>query len=151
MGAMKYVSSAVLFVTISSLTGSFLWSEGNSSSPPTTEPSPEAIVYYFHGHQRCWTCKRIEELSRLALEEGFSDELEKGRLQWQVVNIEEDGNDHFMKDYNLFSRALIVQKVQDGKNADWKNLQRIWELVNDEEDFVKYIQDEVRSMLGGVQ
>jgi hypothetical protein len=173
MSLMRYLAFVVLFMAITSLTIPVLLSEGNQSktSPvieesektsekvttdregnpiktPAIEPSVDAIVYYFHGYQRCWTCRRIEELARLALEQGFSDELEDGRLQWQVVNIEADDNEHFVNDYSLYSRALVVQRIQEGKNADWKNLQRIWELVGNEEEFVKYVQGEVSSMLG---
>ncbi len=173
MSLMRCLSFVILFMAITSLTIPVLLSEGNQSksSPvieesektsdkvttdregnsiktPGTEPSPDAIVYYFHGYQRCWTCRRIEELARAALEQGLSDELETGRLQLRVVNIEADGNEHFVNDYRLFSRALVVQRIQEGKNADWKNLQRVWELVGNEEEFVNYVQDEVRSMLG---
>lgn len=173
---MRYLAFVILFMAITSLTIPVLLSEGNQSKSyppieesektsektttdregnptqtPVTEPALDAIVYYFHGYQRCWTCRRIEELAHFALEQRFSNELKNGRLQWQVVNIEADDNEHFVNDYSLFSRALVVQRIQEGKNADWKNLQRIWELVGNEEEFVKYVQDEVRSVLGEVQ
>jgi hypothetical protein len=143
MSVMRYVSTVVVFMAITSLTSPVLLGEGKPS-----EPSPEVIVYYFHGYQRCWTCRRVEELAHLALVERFSDELETGRLQWQVVNIEAEGYEHFISDFNLVARALVVRRVQERKETDWKNLQRIWELVGDEEEFVKYVQDEVGSLLG---
>ena len=176
MSVKRFALSIVLFVAVTSLTSPVLLCEGNRSksapakeesvkssekvttgrevnptNAPVADSSPEAIVYYFHGYQRCWTCRRIEELAHFALQEGFPDDLENGRLQWQVVNMEAEGNDHFVDDYSLFSKALVVQKVREGKNAEWKNLQRIWELVRDEQDFVRYVQDEVSSLLGEVQ
>jgi hypothetical protein len=173
MYVMKYVPYVVLFAAIMSITNPVLWSEedqsklspvieeskktseettpyreGEASQIPAIELSSASVVYYFHGYQRCWTCKRIEELAHLALEEGFSDELETGQLQWKVVNIEADGNEHFVNDYSLYSKALVVQKVENGKNTDWKNLQRVWELVRDDKAFVKYVQDEDKSIMG---
>jgi len=145
----RLVSSVVLFIAIMSFTALSLRSEGSkpysgvdekSSEKAAQEmksggevdpaegltagSSPELIVYYFHGYQRCRTCRRIEELAHLALKEGFPDDLKTGRLQWQVVNIEADGNEHFVNDYSLFSRSLVVQKVEDGKKTDWNNLKK---------------------------
>jgi len=158
MSTRKIVPLVVLLIAIDCLAGHILHG-GRSLTDPTLErrgsteasESTRVLVYYFHGYVRCSTCRRIEMLAHLALQQEFSGELEDGRLQWQAVNIDEDPNAHFVDDYRLFSRALVVQTIRDGKKAEWKNLNRIWELIGDEMAFVKYVQDEVGSFLEGTQ
>jgi len=69
------------------------------NAPP--EVSQKVIVYYFHGDFRCATCRKFETFSDEALREAFSDELEDGRVKWQVVNVDKPGNKHFVTDYQL--------------------------------------------------
>ena len=113
-----------------------------------TQPSQKVVVYYFHGDFRCPTCRKFEAYSSETIRETFSDELEDGRLKWQVVNVDKPGNGHFVKDYQLHTRAIVIVKIQNGKQTQWKNLDRIWELVGDKAVFVKYIIDEVAMYLG---
>jgi len=119
------------------------------SAAPQASPasSPKVIAYYFHTTFRCPTCRRIESLSREALEQGFADALKDGRLQWQVVNVEDNANRHFIRDFRLFTKSLVLVRIKDGKQAEWKNLHRVWELVRRQEAFLRYVQDEVRAFL----
>ncbi len=116
---------------------------------PSSQPTDSKVVlYYFHGTARCQTCRKFESFSNEALREAFSDALKDGRLEWRIVNVDEPDNRHFISDYQLYSKSIVVVKIQDGKQIAWKNLNRIWELVRDKKAFVKYIQDEVRTYLG---
>ena len=63
---------------------------------------------------------------------------------WRVANFESEGNEHFAKDYQLYSQSLILSRRHDGKETEWKNLDEIWKLVGDREKFIAYVQDEVR-------
>ncbi len=108
----------------------------------------KVVVYYFYGMARCPTCRKFESFSSEAVREGFPKELSEGRLEWRMVNVEESGNEHFVSDYQLYSKSIVIVKIQDGKQTEWKNLKRIWELVSDKEAFVKYVQDEVKTYLG---
>jgi len=105
------------------------------------------VLYYFHGTARCPTCRKFESYSNEALQETFSDALKNGRLEWRVVNVEELSNEHFVSDYQLYSKSIVIVKIRDGKQVAWKNLNRIWELVRDKSAFVKYIQDEMSTYL----
>jgi hypothetical protein len=118
--------------------------EGN---PAQTKKPPKVIAYYFHTTFRCITCRTIEAFSRGAIEQGFTEALRDGRLEWRVINVEERENRHFIQDYRLFTKSLILVKVKDGKQAEWKNLSRVWELVRRKDAFLRYVQDEVRAYL----
>lgn len=111
--------------------------------------SYKVVVYYFHGTFRCPSCRRIEAFSEEAVRGGFSQALKNGRLEWHVVNVEEPGNTHFMRDYRLYTKSIVLVDMQDGKQTKWKNLRRVWELLGDKDAFMKYVQGEVQAYLEG--
>ena len=120
---------------------------GAKSSPRM--PDRTVVAYYFHGNFRCQTCRKIEALSREAVESGFPEDLKVGRLEWRVINVEEPGNEHFIQDYQLFSKSLVLVAKEGSKQTRWKNLQKVWTLVGDKEGFIQYVQDEIRAYLRG--
>ncbi len=101
------------------------------------------IAYYFHGTARCYTCKKIEAYSEEAIKSGFPTELKDGKLEWLVVNVEEKPNQHFIQDYQLYTKSLVLAQYRNGSQVKWKNLDKIWENVRDKDVFVKYVRDEV--------
>jgi hypothetical protein len=121
--------------------------DGESSEP--VEPEPQVIAYYFHGNKRCNTCRTIEAYAEESIRTGFARELETGMLEWRVVNVEESGNEHFVQDYQLSTRSVVLVDMRDEKQTRWKNLARTWELVREKQAFVTYIQEETQGFLGG--
>lgn len=109
----------------------------------------EVIAYYFHGNQRCRTCKTIETYAEEAIQNGFAGEIKDRRLEWQVVNIDQPENEHYVQDFQLVTRSLVLQEKVNGAQERWKNLPRIWELVRNKEAFQEYVQEETRAFLGG--
>jgi hypothetical protein len=108
----------------------------------------KVLAYYFHGRFRCATCRKIEALSYAVVHEGFPRALKEGRLEWQAVNIDEPAHKHFVSDYQLYTRSLVLVRMRDGKQVEWKNLERVWELVGDDDAFKKYVLDELAAYLG---
>ena len=115
--------------------------------PNAGGPSRKVIAYYFHGNFRCSTCRAIEALSQESIQTGFAEALKQGILEWKVVNVEEPANRHFIKDYQLYSKSLVLVKMEGDKQLEWKNLDRIWELVRDKPAFLKYVQAEISGYL----
>ena len=120
----------------------------------TTQPEkneavrqPKVVVYYFHGNFRCVSCRKLEAVSQQAVTNGFAQELKRGDLEWRVVNVETSGNEHFVSDYKLFSKALVVVKFRGGKQIEYKNLMKAWELLQNDEALEKYVQSEVKASL----
>lgn len=113
----------------------------------TVKADPEVIAYYFHTTYRCASCKKIEAYSAEAIETGFAEELENGTLKFESINIDEPDNEHFAKDYQLYTKSVIVCDMEDGKQTEWKNLTKVWELIRDKDEFVKYVQDEISAYL----
>lgn len=107
------------------------------------------IVYYFHGNARCPTCFKLEIFAKSEVESDFSDAIKNGKLAWKTVNVEEKGNEHFVKDYALYTKSVIVSAISDDKELSWKNLDRIWQLVQEESKYREYIRNEVSACLQG--
>jgi hypothetical protein len=61
--------------------------------------------------------------------------------------MEEEQNRHFETDYQLSAQSVIISKASESGELKWKNLDKIWEYVNDEEMFIDYIKSEVDSYL----
>lgn len=114
---------------------------------PTKSTAAKVVVYYFHGTARCMTCRKFEQYTLEALQDAFAEQLDDGSLQWQMVNVEKPGNEHYVKDYQLYTKSIVIVKTKDGKHTGSKNLKEIWELVRHKPAFLKYIQDEVRNCL----
>lgn len=108
------------------------------------------VVYYFHTTQRCATCRRIEEWSGQALTAAFAADLGDSSLVFVPVNTDEKANQHFLKDYELYTKALIVSDTKDGAQLGWENLQKVWEYAGSQERFFAYVQGEVRKHLAAV-
>lgn len=108
----------------------------------------KVVLFYFHATARCSNCRKFEAYSQEAIRQRFAGALDNGRLEWQAINVDEPVNAHFIEDYQLITRSLILVRMQDGEQVGWKNLQKIWELVGDKESFVTYVQSEVAEYLG---
>jgi hypothetical protein len=107
------------------------------------------VVYYFHGNARCPTCFKPESFAKSEVETDFADALKKGTLAWKTINVEEKGNEHFVDDYKLYTKSVIVSIGQNSKETSWKNLDQIWQLVHEEGKYRDYIKKEVGACLEG--
>jgi hypothetical protein len=111
------------------------------------EQSRKLVVYYFHTTYRCHSCTMIENLTKAAVETKFADELKSGQLEFRPVNVENAGNEHFAKDYRLYTKSVVLSQQRDGTEAQWKNLEKVWTLLRDEAKFTDYITSEVKALL----
>ena len=107
----------------------------------------EVIAYYFHGTYRCLKCKKIEQFSREAVHKYFADRLEDGSLTYKALNTDQPENRHFLQDYQLYTKSLVIVLMKDGKQVKWKNLEKVWQYLNDRETFFKYVQAEIEKFL----
>lgn len=119
------------------------------AAPPSNPPSNsrKVVVYYLHTATRCVSCYRIENWTEAAVREDFAEELGTGLLEWKVLNVEEPGNEHFVEDYQLFTKSVVLSEVKDGREVRWKRLDRVWDLLGDEAAFRLYVDRELRQFL----
>ena len=125
-----------------------------SASQATTGESPApagiedgVIVYYFHTTRRCFSSKLLEALAEEAITGDFSEAIKRGLLEWEPINTDKPENRHFMDDYRLFTESIVVVDFRGGREVRHKVLQRAWVLLDEKEQFLKYVRDEVRAYL----
>ena len=107
----------------------------------------KVIVYYFHTTFRCWTCNQFEKLTKEVLNEHFQKQINKGRLELSVINIEDSANAHFVEDYKLVAKSLVLSLHKNKSETDWKNLDKIWMLVRDTAKFKSYVRECIENYL----
>ncbi|MCC6649798.1 MAG: hypothetical protein IT348_01460 [Candidatus Eisenbacteria bacterium] len=117
-----------------------------AAAAPAVQPR-RVIAYYFHTTVRCASCRAIEAYSKEAIDSAFAGEVRDGKLVWKVVNIEVKGNEHFAKDYALYTKSVVLVNEVGGKPAEWKNLDKVWQLLQDKPKFLRYVQTETRGFL----
>ena len=113
-----------------------------AAATATSAPSGQTLVYYFHGTVRCATCRTIEAYAREAVTDAFAADLEARRIGWQALNVDEPANQHFVRDFQLYTRSVVVVDARNPKR--FKVLERVWELVRDKPAFQKYVEQEIR-------
>lgn len=135
----------LLFITLVFLNAPA--SAGQGQKKAAASQSGQYIVYYFHTDYRCSSCQRIEEWSEAAVESGFAGALEKDRLQWQVRNVDKEEHKHFVGDFDLYTKSLVIVQQEDGEPVRWKNLDKVWQLLRNKEKFTGYVQSEIKAFM----
>ena len=107
----------------------------------------KVIAYYFYTNYRCRSCYAIEKYTKESIEENFKDELTSGELVFKPVNVDLKENQHFLVDYQLFTKSVVLSLVKDGKEIKFKNLKKVWEYLRNKDEFYKYIKEETKGFL----
>lgn len=113
------------------------------------QSEPKIIAWYFHGNRRCRTCKTIEAYIREAIETGFAGEAKSGLVEFKAVNVEQPQNEHFIYDYELLTRSVVIARYEDGQQKTWRKMDEIWPLLSDKDGFISYFQRETARLLEG--
>ncbi len=123
-------------------------STATQAGPAGPSKPNRVVAYYFHVTARCSTCKTIQAYTEDALATGFRDALASGDLEWRPVNIQRAENRHFVQDYKMYARSVVIVRYRDGAQVEWRNLEEIWNLLESKPAFAKYVQRNVREYLG---
>jgi len=118
-----------------------------ASALPAPAVGRTVLVSYFHTKTRCTSCLLIEDYTSTTMKTAFPGPLADGKVKWRVVDTDEPANAHFVKDYALYTKSVIVSELKDGREVRWKNLDQVWHLLDDAPGFQAYVEKEVRSFL----
>lgn len=111
------------------------------------ELKPQFVAYYFFTNKRCRTCKTIERMAKEAIEQNFKDQIAAGRLQWIAVNVQKPENKHFIEDFKLYSKTVVIAEYKDAKPVRWVNLEKVWQLYRDKEKYFDYLSSETKAFM----
>ncbi len=106
------------------------------------------IVYYFDMGKDCSTCLNLEAYTRETLETHFPEALASGEIRWEIVDVDEQAHGHFVEEFGLYTKSVVLVTIEDGEILAHNNLSRIWELVYDKEAYMAYIRAQVEDALG---
>ena len=90
----------------------------------------------------------ISAYSKEAITGAFPEELASKKLIWREVNTDQDEHKHFVEDFQLVTKALVLVELRNGEVIRHKDLKQIWQLVGNKEGFIKYVRDETREFIG---
>ena len=161
--APKFIRAALLVLALAGISAWAWRSFGPSSNPSTVntppgeenpaaapgqeEPAHQILVTYFTTDQRCPTCLKIEKQTREAMESAFADELASGEVLFRTTNFDRAEYKHFIKDYELSFKTVVISDRRDGKEAAWAKFDDVWDLVGEPDAFAAYLQEGVRKYL----
>ena len=137
------MSNALRSQTLAAVALCLLWALPNATRLAAAPATPETLVYYFHATTRCSTCRTIESYAQETVAGAFAADLQARRLEWRVVNVEEPANRHFISDFKLYTRSVVVVDAKDPKR--FRVLDRVWQLVRDRPAFQRYVEQEIRA------
>ncbi len=121
---------------------------GALSANPSAHPSDEVlVVYYFHGTQRCPTCRLIESQARETVETYFSDLVRRGTIVFKTANFDLPSNAALAQKFKIAMPMVVLATESDRQIKRWKSLNSVWALVRDRAAFVRYVREEIESML----
>ena len=116
MRPISYVIVSLLFF------GAMLSCDAQSSKTETEEGvigTDKIEVYYFHNTRRCATCNAVEDVTKSTLEESYPEQMQKGVITFQSLNIEEDANEPLARELHVSGQTLLF--VKNGKKKDLTN------------------------------
>lgn len=149
MGKIKLLIILLAVFVFCLLSSSHLTVATESSQDSQKKDKGTVVAYYFHGEFRCSNCFTIEQYSREAIEKYFAEQLKTKKLTFQVLNIDLPENEHFIKDYQLVTRSLVITEFKNGKQVRWTNLAKVWDYIKDRDAFYNYVKTEVQKYLEG--
>lgn len=118
-----------------------------SAAPPGKSLSDGLIVYYFHGNQRCPTCRSIEAQSFDSVQTGFSTQLDRGELAWVTLNYDDATGKDLAETFGVEAAAVVLAQMKNGELATWKRLDEVWGLVGDKPAFAQFMGEQISLLL----
>ena len=71
-------------------------------------------VLYFHGAQRCVTCKAIEANTKALLDSLYSNEIASGKIVYKIIDISQKENEEVADKYEVTWSSLFVNRWKNG-------------------------------------
>ena len=107
----------------------------------------QLVVYYFAEGKDCTTCENLAAFTKEAIMSEFAGELASGAVVWRAYNVDEKRYEHFVTDYNLYTKSVVLARMDHGRQLRWKNLESVWDYVYDKPAFIRYVQTQARAFM----
>jgi hypothetical protein len=104
-------------------------------------------VYYFYANPRCYSCQMIEEYTRFSVESNFKNDYNGYKVVFKAIDVGEPANSHYIQDYWLNSKSVVIQKFINEKPLKWRLLDKVWQLLGSKDTFVNYVTSEIKNLV----
>ena len=101
------IMKRILFFLISSL----FWIAGELQA----QTDSYVEVLYFHGKQRCITCKSIEKYTREVVFTDVADLAKQGKVRFKEIDISTPEGEELANTYQVSWSSLYINQWKDGK------------------------------------
>lgn len=115
------------------------------------EGAPDRVdVLYFRRPTKCTTCRCYEERTTYVVNTYFQDELNSGKMTFQVLEIGDPENSEMINKYVAFGGQLFIDIVKDGTDhiTEIKEINEL-DCIADKESFDTVIRDVIERSLSG--
>jgi hypothetical protein len=107
----------------------------------------QVVVYYFHSTRRCPTCLGIQATIEKTIQARFAAEVASSVLTFQAVNIDQEQNKHFVKEYDISFSSMVVTAKKGQATVKWENCNEVWDLAHQEPALADYAEKQIRAYL----
>lgn len=105
-------------------------------------------VIYFHGKQRCVTCRAIEKHAHDVVEKDFGNELKNGKVVFKVVDISTAEGAKIAKRFRVNWSSLYVNGWKGGKEERNDMTQFAFKNArNNADEFKKGVRAKIKELL----
>lgn len=73
--------------------------------------------------------------------------MQKDKMEWKPIKVDKPENKHFIKDFNLYTKSLVIVKKNGHETVRWKNLEKVWRLLRDKDKYFDYVTSEIRKFM----
>lgn len=88
-----------------------------TASLAQTTPDTYVEVLYFHGKQRCVTCKAIESCTREVIDEQFNAQVKEGKVRFRAIDISTPDGEKLADRYRVSRSSLFINGWKNGKES----------------------------------
>jgi hypothetical protein len=81
------------------------------------------------------------------LEDSFAGEMKSGELVFRVIDLDQKGSERYEKKYDFFYNTVIIVDREDGKDLRHKNLEILWQMLDNEKAVADLIKDVIGDYL----
>lgn len=152
MKSHQFVVKSLLVIAaaaVVSLAGTALVQRAVAAEPSSAEPAHRVVACYFHRTERCPTCRMIGSYVEEAVKTGFAEQVKAGTVAMHFMDFQDAKNKKYVDYYQIKGPTLVVMDVHKGKVTAWKPAPKVWTLVAKKDDFLKYVQGQIRAYLEG--
>ena len=104
-------------------------------------------VLDFHTDHRCKTCITIEGMTRAVLAEDYENQMEKGTITFQLINVDKEENLPMAQKFSAFGTSLVLNVINDGQEKQIDLTNFAFMNAEDEEKFKTGLKEHLTAEL----